>query len=152
MRQAGGLVLRDIHQPTPPPWWPPAPGWWLLMAAMVLVAVVVLWFRWRRRQRMRVLASMFDEAVSRAHTPPAQIAAMSELLRRAARRRDPDADKLLGDDWLRFLDSGLQPPVFATGAGALLSDAGFRRDVAADEVDALRPIARMRFMEWMATS
>ena len=152
MMQAGGLVLRDIHQPPPPSWWPPAPGWWLVVAAIVLVAGVVLWRRWRRRQRMRGFASMFDEAVARAQTPPAQVAAMSELLRRAARRRDPDADKLLGDDWLRFLDSGLPSPVFATGAGAALRDAGYRRDVAAHEVDALRPIARMRFMDWMATS
>jgi hypothetical protein len=152
MMQAGGLVLRDIHQPPPPSWWPPAPGWWILVAAIALVAGVALWRRWRRRRRLRAFESMFDAAVSQARTPAAQVAAMSELLRRAARLRDPDADKLLGDDWLRFLDSGLPAPVFATGAGTLLRDAGFRRDVAVDEVDALRPLARTRFMQWMATS
>jgi hypothetical protein len=152
MSQAGGLVLRDIHQPPPPSWWPPAPGWWVLAAAIMLVGGIVLWRRWRRRQRMRAFASLFDAAVSHAQTPSAQVAAMSELLRRAARLRDPEADKLLGDDWLAFLDSGLPSPVFAAGPGAMLRDAGYRRDVAADDVDALRPLARMRFLQWMATA
>ncbi|WP_159017072.1 DUF4381 domain-containing protein [Cognatiluteimonas profundi] len=148
--QAGGLVLRDIHQPPPPSWWPPAPGWWLLVAAIVLVAGVVLWRGWRSRQRMRALASLFDAALARVDTPAEKVAAMSELLRRAAHLRDPGADKLLGDDWLRFLDAGLKVPVFAAGAGAILRDGGYRRDVSLHEVEALQAVSRMRFLEWMA--
>ena len=93
---------------------------------------------------------MFDDAVDHAPTSAAKIAAMSELLRRAARRIDPDADKLLGDDWLRFLDKGLKASAFAAGAGTSLGDGGYRRDVSALEVDAVRKLARARFLGWMA--
>jgi hypothetical protein len=150
MMQGDGLVLRDIHQPPSPPWWPPAPGWWVVIAAAVLVAGVLAYRAWRRRARRRALAALFDGAVSRAETPAARIAAMSELLRRAARRRDPHADTLLGDDWLRFLDAGLGTPVFTIGEGTLLGDGGFRRDVTPQQVDAVRALARARFLDWMA--
>lgn len=148
--QADALVLRDIHQPPAPSWWPPAPGWWIVVACVLLAVVVALWFAWRRRRRRRALARMFDDAVDHAATPAARIAAMSELLRRAARRLDPAADKLLGDDWLRFLDKGLKVPTFAAGAGSVLRDGAFRRDVSALEVDALRQLTRARFLDWMA--
>ncbi|MEO6264577.1 MAG: DUF4381 family protein [Luteimonas sp.] len=148
--QADALVLRDIHQPPAPSWWPPAPGWWIVVACVLLAVVVALWFTWRRRRRRRALARMFDDAVDHAATPAARIAAMSELLRRAARRLDPAADKLLGDDWLRFLDKGLKVPAFAAGAGSVLRDGAFRRDVSALEVDALRQLTRARFLDWMA--
>lgn len=75
---------------------------------------------------------------------------MSELLRRAARRIDPDADKLLGDDWLRFLDRDLETPAFATGAGSALRNGGYRRDASDAQVAALQPLARARFLDWMA--
>jgi hypothetical protein len=152
MMQGDALVLRDIHQPPAPPWWPPAPGWWLIIAGIVVLACIMGWFAWRRRRRARAIASLFDTRLAQARTPAEEVAAMSELLRRAARRRDPEADKLLGDDWLRFLDTGLQTPVFSTGAGSILRDGGYRRDVAPHEVDALRAAARTRFLEWMAAS
>ena len=147
---ADGLVLRDIHQPPVPSWWPPAPGWWIVGVCVLLALAIAGWFAWRRRQRRRALARMFDDAVAHAATPAAKIAAMSELLRRAARRMDPQADKLLGDDWLRFLDRGLKLPVFAAGAGTALRDGGYRRDVSAGEVDALQQLTRARFLGWMA--
>jgi hypothetical protein len=147
---ADGLVLRDIHQSPAPPWWPPAPGWWIVGVCVLVTVAIAGWFVWRRRQRGRALARMFDDAVAHAATPAAKIAAMSELLRRAARRIDPHADKLLGDDWLRFLDRGLQRPLFATGVGSALRDGGYRRDVSAGDVEALRHLTRERFLDWMA--
>lgn len=143
------LVLRDIHQPPPPPWWPPAPGWWLLAAALLLVFAAWAWWRLRRRRRRAAIERLFDDAISTAETPAAKIAAMSEQLRRASRRVDPQADRLEGDDWLRFLDRGLPQPVFAAGPGALLRDGGFRRDVDEAEIESLRAIARERFLAWM---
>jgi LPXTG-motif cell wall-anchored protein len=151
MMQGDALVLRDIHQPPAPPWWPPAPGWWLVIAGIAALACIAAWFAWRRRRRMRAITALFDARLAQAQTPSEEIAAMSELLRRAARRRDPDADKLLGDDWLRFLDAGLQAPVFFTGAGAILRDGGYRRDVSSQDVEALRPAARTRFLDWMTS-
>ena len=150
--QGDALVLRDIHQPPAPPWWPPAAGWWWVMAGVAVLVGIAVWLAWRRRRRTRAIASLFDTRLALAQTPAEEIAAMSELLRRAARRRDPDADKLLGDEWLRFLDTGLQAPVFSVGVGAILRDGGYRRDVSPHDVDALRVAARTRFLDWMAPS
>ena len=151
MIQAPGLILRDIHQPPAPPWWPPAPGWWFVLGALLLVVLAALAVWWRRRQRRHALEDLFDTAIAQAATPALQVAAMSELLRRAARRHDAAADTLLGEDWLRFLDVGLTTPVFSAGVGAALSDAGFRRDLSQTQVDALHVVTRSRFLDWMST-
>ncbi len=143
------LVLRDIHQPPPPSWWPPAPGWWMLAAAMLLAFAAWAWWRRRKKTRRAAIARLFDDAVAAADTPAAKIAAMSEQLRRASRRVDANADRLEGDDWLRFLDRGMPQPVFAAGAGALLRDGGFRRDVGETEIAGLHAVARDRFLRWM---
>lgn len=143
------LVLRDIHQPPPPSWWPPAPGWWILFAALLLAFAAWTWWRRRRTARRAAIARLFDDAVSAVESPAEKIAAMSEQLRRASRRIDPDADRFEGEQWLQFLDRGLPQPWFAGGAGALLIDGGFRRDVGEAEVEALRVIARERFVSWM---
>lgn len=149
MMQTDMLALRDIHQPPAPPWWPPAPGWWIVAGCILLALVIAGVLAWRRQRRRRALARVFDTAIAAATTPSAKIAAMSELLRRAARRIDPHADKLLGDDWLRFLDRGSKAPAFAAGAGAALRDGGYRRDVSPVEIDGLRRLTRARFLEWM---
>jgi hypothetical protein len=74
---------------------------------------------------------------------------MSELLRRAGRRANPLADKLQGEAWLAWLDAGDARQSFSQGAGRLLLDGGFRRDVDAEDVAALRALARARFIAWM---
>jgi CBS-domain-containing membrane protein len=145
-----GLPLRDIHLPSAPSWWPPAPGWWVLAAAIVVVLAVLLVIRRRRQRRHRALQRLFDDAIAAAPTPAARVAAMSELLRRAARRIDPSADTLAGDDWLRFLDRDSETPVFQSQTGKLLLDAAFRRDVLDADAEALRGLARERFLAWMA--
>ena len=146
---AATLVLRDIHQPDAPGWWPPAPGWWMLAAALVLLTLAVLWWRRRQQRRQRMVAALFDNALAATDSPPARVAAMSELLRRASRRRDAAADRLQGDAWLAFLDGGDKDARFARGAGRLLLDGGFRREVAQDDVAALEALARARFIQWM---
>lgn len=148
--QDAPLVLRDIHQPVAPAWWPPAPGWWVVAAIVLAVGVgIALWTR-RRRARQRRIASIFDTAIESADSEPAQIAAMSELLRRAGRRRNPEADKLQGSAWLEYLDADDKRHPFTSGTGKLLLEGGFRRDVNPEEVAALRALARERFIEWMA--
>jgi hypothetical protein len=159
--QDPSLVLRDIHQPPAPPWWPPAPGWWLLAALLLLAVAAALWWLHRRRRRREVIVKLFDDAVAKAVTPAAEVAAMSELLRRAARRVDPAADRLQGEAWLAFLDResgaiGKSRPArpatneFTEGPGRLLLDGGYRAEVDASEVAALRPLVRARFLQWMA--
>ena len=144
------LVLRDIHQPAAPGWWPPAPGWWAVFAVAALALLLLAAWAWHRRRRRQAIAALFDRVVGAAATPAARVAAMSELLRRAARRRDPTADRLQGDAWLAFLDAGNRHPVFAGEAGRLLLEGGFRRDTDAAAVAALQPLARARYLDWMA--
>ena len=120
------------------------------MAALLLLAAVALHFQLRRRRHRRAIGAIFDGAVDAAGSASAQVAAMSELLRRAARRRDAQADRLEGEAWLAFLDTGSKQALFAGEAGQLLLDGGYRRDVEPDRVVVLRTIARARFLDWMA--
>lgn len=143
------LPLRDVHHGIAPGWWPLAPGWWMVVAIMLIVGAMIAWGYLHRRRRHSAIMRLFDEAVDRAQTPSQQIAAMSELLRRAARRRDPAADRLEGEAWLHFLDDGMPGQLFSTGAGVLLRDGGFRADVGLDEATALRTLARQRYLLWM---
>ncbi len=150
-----GLVLRDIHPPVAPPWWPPAPGWWVVFAIITFAIAIAAWSIARRRQRRRAIVALFDQGIATASTPVAQVAAMSELLRRAARRHAPHADILQGDDWLRFLDGDAldgdaTPAPFSEGAGRILLEGGFRREVESTHVAALVPLARARYLELMS--
>lgn len=149
MGKAPQIALRDIHQAVAPSWWPLAPGWWIVIALIAAVAIAVWVLRRRKIRQIRRLEAMFDDAVDAAPTPPAQVRAMSELLRRAARRKQRDADTFEGETWLRFLDSGYRTPVFDTDAGRVLVEGAFRPDVDTADVRALRDIARSRFVEWM---
>ena len=146
--QAQELVLRDVHVPATPSMWPPAPGWWLVAIALLAIVAVICLLRARQQRKLRARQRLFDEAC-RDLPASAQIAAMSELLRRAARKIDKHADRLQGDDWLRFLD-GKKGEDFSKGAGRLLLEGGFRRDVADADLAATRYVARARFLELMA--
>ena len=147
--QPESLPLRDIHQPTAPPWWPPAPGWWLVAAIVLALVAIAWWFAARRRRHREAIAALFDVAMEQAGSPTAQVAAMSELLRRAARRHDREADRYTGDAWLQCLDAGLKQPVFAQGAGRLLLEGAFQPHLDDEAVAALRPLARQRYLSWM---
>lgn len=143
------LVLRDIHPSPPPSWWPPAPGWWLVAAILLLGLAVWTWRVRRRRSHRARVAALFDDALATAGSAPRAVAAMSELLRRAARRHEPDADRLQGEAWLALLDRDQQPPRFNTPEGRLLLDGAFRPELDMADVEALRRIARARFIAWM---
>ena len=144
----------DQLQPTiaPPPvsWWPLAPGWWLLAALLCAALAGWGWHVLRRRRRRAKILRMFDAAIAGAPTPQAQVAAMSDLLRRAARRVQPGAEALDGEAWLAALDAGLPEPLFGNGPGRLLLDGGYRRELAPAQVEALRVVARLRFASWMS--
>ena len=69
--------------------------------------------------------------------------------RRAARRKDPQADRYEGDRWRTHLDAGAREPLFDGQAGAVLLEGAFRRDVDPADVADLRERARRRYLEWM---
>lgn len=142
------LVLRDVHMPAAPGLWPPAPGWWLLAAGVLALVAGVLVWRWLRRRRTQRWLAWFDQQ-SAHEDPTGEVAALSALLRRAARRVDASADRLQGEDWLRFLD-GARGHAFSAGAGGLLLHGAFQRQVDAQAVRELRVAARARFLELMA--
>ncbi|HEX7988662.1 MAG TPA: DUF4381 domain-containing protein [Stenotrophomonas sp.] len=146
---AAQLPLRDVHLPAAPAWWPLAPGWWLLIGAIVLIAVIVSSIYLIRRRRLQRWMMLFDRQVQAAQQGPARLAAASELLRRAARRLDPQTVQLQGDAWLHFLD-GPKRKDFSSGEGRLLLDGGFRPQLEADHVDRVCKLARVRFLELMA--
>lgn len=153
MAQPGQLVLRDVHVPAAPSWWPPAPGWWIVAIILLSVALALLAWAYRRRKQVQAWRKLFDDACASPRASE-QVAAMSELLRRAARRVDPHADTLEGEAWLHFLDgdaaNNKQRGGFANGAGRLLLDGGFRREVDAGQLTSLQALARTRFLELMA--
>ena len=142
------LPLRDVHLPPPPGWWPPAAGWWWVGAALLLVLAIVLLMVARKRARRRRWERLFQQDSAGA-SPAARIAAMSALLRRAARRLDPHADTLHGEAWLQWLD-GRKGNDFSQGPGRALLEGGFRPHASADELAALEPLARARFLQLMA--
>lgn len=145
MSTGAAIQLRDIHLPQAPGWWPPAPGWWLLAALALAALAIIVALLWRRFRRRRALLRMFDERVAAAGSAPARVAAISELLRRAALGHDGAAG-LEGDEWLEFLDRGAGAPLFRGGLGQLLLEGGYRREVDETEADALRRMARARFL------
>lgn len=150
MSTAPDLVLRDIHTPPAPPWWPPAPGWWLVAGLVLLVLAVLGWRRWRRALARRRAEIVFDAALSQAGSPAQRIAAMSGLLRRAARIHVAGADRLQGEAWLQCLDGDDPARPFSVGIGRALLDAGFRRDAGDVDLAALDALARRRFLAWTA--
>jgi len=142
------LPLRDVHLPPPPGWWPPAPGWWWVGAGVLLLVVVAAALLWRRRARRRRWERLFVEE-TRGESAVVRIAAISALLRRAARRIDASADTLAGEAWLRWLD-GAKAQGFSAGPGRVLLEHGFRRGGGEAELAALEPLARRRFLQLMA--
>ncbi len=152
MAQPDQLVLRDVHVPAAPSWWPPAPGWWIVAAAVLAVALALFAWSYRRRKRLQTWQKLFDQACAQPQASE-QVAAMSELLRRAARKVDRHADTLEGEAWLRFLDGDSSKKKtrsdFTDGAGRLLLDGGYRREVDENQLAIVKSLARTRFLELM---
>ncbi|HWS27736.1 MAG TPA: DUF4381 domain-containing protein [Xanthomonadales bacterium] len=144
------LQLRDIHLPPEPSWWPPAPGWWLLAMVLCLLAwhLTRLGLRhWRARQRRLALVAEFDSVLTLSGSA-VQLAAISQLLRRAARSSDPAAASLVGSAWLEFLDRSADSDSapFSQGPGKLLLDGPYRMDPDPASVAALIAPARQCFL------
>lgn len=142
-----GPVLRDIHLPAEPSWWPPAPGWWVLAALALLGlawALRVLARKRRLQRARRVLHAELAQAREAAPDGAAQVAAMSMLLRRIAKRYAPDALTLRDDEWLRFLDGGDATQPFSQGPGRLLLDGPYRPRIGQEEADALANVVGER--------
>ena len=148
-----GPVLRDIHLPAEPSWWPPAPGWWLLAALACLALAWMLRTLARRRRLQRARHALQAElARTRAEHPDgaAQVAAMSLLLRRVAKKYAPGAMLLRDDAWLRFLDADDDGRPFSEGPGRLLLDGPYRPRIDSADADALAGVVQRRLDAFVA--
>ncbi len=146
--------LHDIIAPPPVPWWPPAPGWyWLISFVLILVFVFVLKARihWQRnRYRREALAELArqENALRNPQQRAAALAALAELLKRAALSTFPRAQvaTLTGVDWFQFLDRTGRMSAFTQGSGAILQNAAYdpRTVAAVDEATAVELAALVR--------
>jgi hypothetical protein len=156
---ASQLPIRDIHLPGMIAWWPPAPGWWLAvtLALAVLVAVALYYRRGRhRRTALRSLASV-RAALEQGAEPVACLQRVSTTLRRYAmttadeqsvaalravggvadRPTSEEVAGLIGQRWLRYLDSRWQRDEFSRGGGRLLLAAPYARPDTIDRQHAI---------------
>jgi hypothetical protein len=156
---AAQLALRDIHLPGLVAWWPPAPGWWLLVTLALFGAVAfALYYRSGRHRRvaLRVTAKV-RAALEQGAEPVECLQRVSTTLRRFAMTtadqqsvaslrtvggvaERPDSDEvagLIGQRWLRYLDSRWQRDEFTGGAGRLLLAAPYARPDTIDRQHAL---------------
>lgn len=134
------LPLRDLHLPDITGWWPPAPGWWLvaLLLAFALTVLLRHWYRqWRhnaaRRLALRRLAAISAE-FQHGDSAGELGKELSELTRRVMLAYCPReaVAGLTGDDWLQWLDQGLDDKPFSEGAGKMLESLPYMNPQAID--------------------
>ena len=153
------LPLRDIHLPGLIAWWPPALGWWIV-AALVLAALAVLGLYYHAgRHRRAALRSIrkVHAALEQGAEPVACLQGVSTTLRRfamttadaqsvaslravegvAERASSDEVAGLIGDRWLRYLDSRWQRDEFSRGLGRLLLAAPYARPATVDRQHAI---------------
>lgn len=138
-----GPQLRDIQLPPPAHWWPLAPGWWLLVAVALLLLAWLTWRQYRRRlprRRWRAACRELDAlqaAHATDHDDAAFAAGVSQLLRRAARLRDPACAGLRGQAWHAAMQdlSGVKAH---TDALLTLEDAMYRPAATLDALEVVK--------------
>jgi hypothetical protein len=138
------IPLRDLHLPEVIGLWPLAPGWWVLIALVAAGIGFLLYrqlqkWRWNAARRLalnelRRLQTAFQNGAD-ALTLGKEL---SELVRRSMLAYAPRAEVagLTGDNWLEWLDQGLEDQPFTAGAGRALEILPYQRpENVADEVD-----------------
>jgi hypothetical protein len=119
------IPLRDIHLPGEVAWWPPAPGWWLLLLIALGVAAHFA-LRYARQYRERAALKALAQVVASLEqgVEPSQcVARLSSIMRRFAMSiatRPGLVAGLVGDRWLRYLDSHWERESFSSGPGRAL--------------------------------
>lgn len=146
--------LHDIVAPPPVPWWPPAPGWYWVLGLLVVLLVafaihrLVLWQRNRYRREALAELARQEPAIFDPERRAAGLAALGELLKRAALSAWPrrEVASLTGADWAAFLDRTCGSAEFSKKHGAILERASYdpRTAAALDESSLRELIALVR--------
>ena len=135
------LPLRDLHLPDMIGWWPLAPGWWVVAALVIFGFSMLLRYsyrQWRHNaprrlalRRLAVISTEFDQGSSAAILGKE----LSELTRRTMLAYAPReaVAGLTGDDWLAWLDQGLDDRPFSEGAGKILESLPYMNPEAVDD-------------------
>jgi hypothetical protein len=126
------LPLRDIHLPGAVGFWPPAVGWWLVALLVLAAAAAFGLYYYRGRHRRVALRSMkrVRAALEQGAEPVVCLQMVSTVLRRFAMttaRPEGTVPGLIGDEWLKYLDSRWQRHEFAKGLGRRLLAAPYGR-------------------------
>ncbi len=138
------IPLRDLHLPEAIGWWPLAPGWWFL----ILLAVAGIGYfayrairKWRRNAMRRVALrelTRIQKAYRNGVDEISLAIELSELLRRTMLAYAPrlEVAGLTGEQWLDWLDQGLEDQPFTKGSGQTVESLPYRRpDRVEDDVD-----------------
>lgn len=134
------LPLRDLHLPEVGGWWPLAPGWWVLIALVAVAAGWLLWKQFRRWQANAARRNALRQValIRREFNEGADAALLgkqlSELLRRGMLAYAPRGEVagLTGDNWLHWLDQGLEDRPFTEGAGRVLESLPYMNPASLD--------------------
>lgn len=137
------LPLRDVQLPPAPSLWPPAPGWWLVAAAVLLLVAIPVLLRARRLRRERAWQRQFDAELHAAGEGPLRLAALVELLRRAARESRAGSELLQGEAWLQVLDPAT---ALAPAQRDLLLQGAYQPAVESAQLATLERWARTRYV------
>ncbi len=152
------LPIRDLHLPDMTGWWPLAPGWWFLIALAVFGLVVLVrrsYQRWQhnapRRLALKRLAAISDE-FEQGISAVLLGKELSELTRRAMLAYAPrdEVAGLTGDEWLQWLDQGLDDRPFSEGAGKILESLPYINPQAINDdtdVRGLIDVVRLRLQQ-----
>ena len=152
------IPLRDLQLPAVGGWWPLAPGWWVIIAILAVALLLLLrhlYRRWRwqapRRIALRQLAAIRAEF---EHGTDAAILgkSLSELVRRAMLAYSPrnEVAGLTGNDWLAWLDQGLDDQPFSSGPGKILESLPYMNPASVDldtDVRGLIEVVQTRLRE-----
>jgi hypothetical protein len=132
------LPLRDIHLPGAIGFWPPALGWWLVAALVLAGLALAAVYYYRGRHRRVALRSLkrVRAALEQGAEPVACLQMLSTVLRRFA-MTTARAERavhaagtvpgLIGEGWLKYLDSRWQRHEFVKGLGRELLAAPYGR-------------------------
>lgn len=141
------LPLRDIHLPGAIGWWPPAPGWWLVLVLMLAAAAFLGFHYYRSRHRRVALKALtrVKAALEQGAEPVACLQSVSTVLRRFAMTTAApsgtappvDVPGLIGEAWLKYLDSRWQRKEFATASGRRLLVGPYARPNSIERTTAL---------------